>query len=122
MTTSVATQKESPRRVYRPRVDVIERSGEYVIEAELPGIAPDAVDLTIEKDSLTLRGRAPDEEREGYKLVHAEYAPREFSRTFVLSDEIDVDSVRATMKNGVLKLTLPKAAEKHGRQITVEAA
>lgn len=122
MTTSVTTQKESPRRVYRPRVDVVERSGEYVIEAELPGVAADAVDLVIEKDSLTLRGKAATEELEGYKLVHAEYTPREFSRTFVLSDEIDIDSVRAKMKNGVLTLTLPKAAEKHARQITVEAA
>ena len=93
-----------------------------MIEAELPGVAADAVDLVIEKDSLTLRGKASTEELEGYKLVHAEYAPREFSRTFVLSDEIDIDSVRAKMKNGVLTLTLPKAAEKHARQITVEAA
>ncbi len=116
------TTKESPRRVYRPRVDIFERQGEYVIEAELPGVAPDAVDLTIEKDSLTLRGKAPNEEREGYKLVHSEYAPREFSRTFVLSDEIDIDGVHARMKNGVLTVTLPKAAEKYARQVTVEAA
>jgi len=114
--------REVPRKVYRPRVDVLQKDGEYVILADLPGLSPDCVELTIEKDSLTIRGKAPEEVHDGYKLVHAEYAPREFSRTFVLSEEIDRDNVRATMKNGVLVLTLPKAGAAAARRIAVEAA
>ena len=107
--------------VFVPNVDIYESNDDVVLLADMPGIDRDSVDIMLEKNILTIRGFAGDGEREGYGLAYSEYEVGDFERTFALSDEVDRSKIEATMKNGVLKLTLPRAEEARTRRIEVNA-
>jgi HSP20 family protein len=110
------------RSVWLPRTDVWETGEEFVIMAELPGIAPDQVNVTLENRVLTIRGRAADREHPGYRQVYGEYEEGDFERAFTLSQEIDQEHIEAQHIDGVLKLRLPKAAEARERRIQIRTA
>lgn len=107
------------RPVFVPRSDVYETGDSIVILAEMPGVAPDDVDITLERRMLTLRGRTLDAVHEGYRKVYAEYDEGEYERVFTLPEEIDRDNIKAVHKDGVLKLELPKAEPVKARRIEV---
>lgn len=109
-------------RVYIPRVDIYETDDAVILLADMPGVSEDDVDITLEKNVLTLTGYVEATEREGYGLRYSEYSEGDYERTFALSDEVDRNRIEATMKDGVLKLTLPKAEEVKARKITVRSA
>ncbi|HZD54426.1 MAG TPA: Hsp20/alpha crystallin family protein [Woeseiaceae bacterium] len=88
----------------------------------MPGVAPDHVDITLERGVLTIRGHTPEVSHEGYQQLYAEYSEGDYERVFTLSEEIDRESIKAEHKNGVLKLELPKAASAKARKIEVKSA
>jgi HSP20 family molecular chaperone IbpA len=75
----------------------------------------------LEKGVLTLQGAVEPEAPEGYSLAYAEYRVGDYVRRFSLSDEIDQEAIEATLKDGVLRLTLPKITEARTRKIAVKA-
>ena len=107
--------------VFVPNVDIYESGDDVVLLADMPGIDENTIDIMLEKNILTIRGFADDGEREGYGLAYSEYDTGDYERTFALSDEVDRNKIEATMKNGVLKLTLPRAEEARTRRIEVTA-
>lgn len=115
---------DSARAVgFSPRVDIHEAESEYRITAELPGLEEKDFDVHVEGGVLTLKGEKRDErreERKGYR--HLETVAGSFERRFQLPSEVDLDAVAATYKNGVLTVTLPKAAEARPRTIPVSAS
>ena len=104
-----------------PVVDIYENGNEeIVLQAELPGLKREDIDLRVENNTLTLRGERKHDtgiKPEQYHRVERSYGA--FSRSFSLPSRIDTDKVRADFKEGVLSITLPVKAEAKPRQIEV---
>ena len=108
-------------RVYIPQVDIFSAGDDIVILADMPGVAEEDIDITLEKDVLTINGFVSDVEGpQGYELAHGEYGIGDYQRSFTLPDEADRDNIEASLSHGVLRLTLPKAPEAQTRTITVK--
>ena len=119
------TEDMRPGRVFRPDVDILERSDAYLILADLPGVSEDAVDINLEKGVLSLDASASQETDTGSDEAHprhTEYLSGGYHREFRISDDIDATEVSAKMRNGVLELRLPKSAKSRPRRISVAAA
>lgn len=114
-----AERQARPRAFAAPRVDVHETADAFVVTADVPGVAESALDITLEKDQLTIEGRVEPVRRDQHRLRLAESAGGGFLRTFALPDGIDRDRIAATVKNGVLRLTLPKSEAVRPRKIVV---
>ncbi len=99
-----------PRDVVRmPDVDVIDKGNEFVVEADLPGVDKNDVDINVTDDTIEISAEKRQEktgENEGY--VERERTYRGYYRTIPLPDEVNPDKADAEMKNGMLKITLPK--------------
>lgn len=108
------------RTVY-PRVNVFDTGAALVVRAELPGVAEKDLGLTLNYDVLTLKGERKADAPEGYSVHRQERAPVRFSRSFTLPAKIDPEKTSATLKDGVLTITLPKLPEAQPRQISVAA-
>ena len=108
-------------RVFVPRSDVYETDEAIVVVAEMPGVDEKSVDITLEKNVLTIVGRVSEVGPDGCRLVLAEYSSGDYERRFALSQAVDRDAIAAAVKNGVLTLTLPKAKEAMPRRIEVKA-
>jgi HSP20 family molecular chaperone IbpA len=119
--TPQGTERIQARKVYVPLVDIVETKDALVLVSDMPGVHQAGVDVVIEKNLLTIKGRVDEPVPEGFKLSYDEYGIGDYERTFTLPNEIDRDAVQATMKDGVLKLTLPKVKEAAARKVAVTA-
>lgn len=115
-------ERTRTRRVFIPKVDIYETGEAVILLADMPGVNEESVDITLEKNILTIKGYVNYEGEEGYSLAYNEYNVGDYERTFALSDEVDRNQIEAAMKGGVLRLTLPKAEMARTRKITVKAA
>lgn len=114
-------ERTRTRQVFVPKVDIYETDDKVILLADMPGVAEDSIDITLEKNILTINGYLEETGLEGHSLAYREYREGDYERTFALSDEVDRGKIEATLKNGVLKLTLPKAEEAKTRKITVRS-
>lgn len=107
-----------------PPVNLYETPEAYVLTAELPGVDPDAIEVSLEGSVVTLRGerRIDYAGEQNANLHRLERQAGNFRRAFELPAAIDADKVEAVHRNGVLMLRLPKAAEFQPRQISVQAS
>lgn len=119
--TPEGVERMRPHKVYTPNVDILERKDEIVVTADLPGVDEKSLDISLEKNVLTINGRVESEVPEPYRLAYSEYGIGDYQRAFTLSDEVDKERIHATMKNGILRLVMPKAATAKARKITVIA-
>jgi HSP20 family molecular chaperone IbpA len=110
------------RRVYIPDTDIFERDNTIVVVADMPGVDDKHVDITLENNVLTITGHAEITEPAGLDLLYAEFEPADYRRSFTLTDDIDRDHIKAHMRNGVLRLVLPKAPQAQPRKIAVQAS
>jgi HSP20 family molecular chaperone IbpA len=113
-------ERTRARRVYTPDVDIIERKDDIVVMADMPGVDENTVDITLEKNTLTIYGKVDAEIPEHHRLWLSEYGIGDYQRSFTLSDEVNRDRIQAAVKNGVLKLILPKAEAVKTRKIVVK--
>lgn len=114
-------ERTRSKRLYAPPVDIVEEKDNLFLVADMPGVDENSVDITLDKNVLTIYGTVEPEMPENHRLVSAEYGIGDYQRTFTLSDEIDREKIEATVKNGVLRLTLPKAQTAKTRKIPVKA-
>jgi HSP20 family protein len=106
-----------------PNIEMYDRKNEIVIKAELPGITKEDIDLTITKDSLTLKGEMKKEEEvkeEDYYACERSYGS--FTRTIALPVEVNSEKAKASFKNGVLEVVLPKKEEAKPKEIKIEVS
>jgi HSP20 family molecular chaperone IbpA len=115
-------ERTSERGVYVPRVDIYETDEGIELVADVPGVDENSIDITLEKNVLTIRGTVDFEAPDNYGLVYAEYEVGDYERRFTLSNEIDQENIEANVKNGVLHLHLPKAGPAKARKISVKSA
>ena len=108
-------------RVFIPAADIFETENQFTILADLPGVDEKSVDITLEKNVLDISGYVKPFEPEGFSPAYQEYEMGDFRRKFILSDEVDRNSIDATVKDGVLRLLLTKAPDYKARKISVKA-
>lgn len=115
--------RDSAVAAWTPPVDVFEQDNEIRIMAELPGVKPENVKLSVEGNVLTLSGTKEQHAEEKTERVHRyERTYGAFERTFTLPATIDAGGIRATYAQGVLTVTLPKVEKAKPRQIQVDVA
>jgi HSP20 family protein len=117
--TPMETERTRNRKVYVPKADIIETGNAIVLYADMPGTDEKSVDVTLEKNVLTITGTVKPPEQTGRSFFYAEYDVGDYERAFTISDEVDRDRIEAVVKNGVLKLVLHKAPQAEVRKITV---
>ena len=119
--TPDGAERTRTRKVYVPQVDIFETEDAILLLADLPGVDEKGIDVTIEKNVLTIKGTASVEPPAGLTLAYAEYGLGDYERTFTISNEIDRDAVEASIKNGVVRLTLPKSKHAKAKKVAVAA-
>ena len=129
-TMEVQKQEETPademertrsRRSFVPRADIYETESEIIVIADIPGANEKTVDITLEKNVLSITAYIEPAIPNGFEVAYAEYEEGDYQRSFRLSDEIDRDKIEASVSEGVLRLRLPKSKEAAARKITVKA-
>lgn len=121
VTTAQGEERTRQRRVYMPAVDILEGKDGTTVIADMPGVDDSSVEVTIEKNLLEIYGKVDPDIPQDMRLAVSEYGIGDYHRRFTLSDEIDRDRIQATVKNGVLRLVLPKAEKAKTRRIEVKA-
>lgn len=109
------------RPTFRPRCDIAETDHGLVLVADVPGAKPDGLDISLERRELTIRATVDEASPEGMSPLYREYEVGDYERRFTLSGDFDTDGIEAELKNGVLVLSVPKAAEPEARRIDVKA-
>ena len=117
----VGREQTRPGVVFRPDVDIVERTGEFLVTADLPGVDEQHVDVRLDKGLLAIRADLAVEPEPEWNPIYNEYRIGSYYRDFTLSDRIDVNGIKASMKDGVLELRLPKAERHQPRSIEVQA-
>jgi HSP20 family molecular chaperone IbpA len=106
-----------------PDVDIFEAEENLVLLMDMPGVALDEVEISLERGVLSVFGRARSRKLdEGFTLLASEYRSGHYQRAFSISEEADVEGIEATMKNGVLRLVVPRSAKARARKIKVRSA
>lgn len=109
-------------KAWSPRVDVEETEKEFVVKADLPGVDPKAVEITVENGILSVRGEKEERKEEKKKNYHrVERFSGMFSRQISLPSGADADKVNATSSNGVITITVPKKPEAQPKKIAITA-
>ncbi len=107
---------------WRPAVDIKEEADRFLITADLPGVDPKEIEITMDNGVLTIKGERKSEvrdEKDGYKRV--ERVSGTFYRRFSLPDSADAERIEAKGKDGVLEVTLPKHEKVQPRKIAVKS-
>jgi HSP20 family protein len=102
-----------------PEVNIFETKDGYVLEAEMPGVNKDGLEVTLEGNEITIVGRRSSEAVPG-EVLFSECSKADFRRVFDLDPAIDTTKIAARMNQGVLTLTLPKSEQVKPRKITVD--
>ncbi|MBW1731970.1 MAG: Hsp20/alpha crystallin family protein [Deltaproteobacteria bacterium] len=108
------------RPVFVPAVDIYENNDALVLLADMPGVSNQGVEIHLEDNELTIRGRV-QEDPSDRTPIYTEYRSGDYYRSFTLSSVIDQERIEASMRNGVLKVILPKAEAAKPRRIEVKA-
>jgi len=104
----------------RAPVDIFEDSEGITLEADMPGVSKDRLTLRIDGDTLVLEGQAQFDLPEKSEALYADVRASSYRRNFVLSRELDTGNIQAQLKDGVLKVRIPKRAELRPRKIEVQ--
>ncbi len=115
-------QSVSQAGAFSPALDVEEDENEFNLHVELPGVDPESVDVSLEDDVLTISGERrfyDEKDADGFRRIERAFG--RFHRAVRLPDRVDADRVAATYREGMLKITVPKADEAKPRRIQIQA-
>ena len=102
-------------------MDAYRHGDQFVIHLDLPGVDPSSIDVTVEKDVLTVSARRQWEPGEGVQVIASERAQGSFTRQLFLGEGLDSDAIEAAYDNGVLTLTIPVAEQAKPRKVEISA-
>jgi HSP20 family protein len=108
-------------KIYNPDVDIIEGKDKIIVIADMPGVNESSVDITLDDNVLTIYGKVDWKAPEKMKITHAEYGVGDYQRVFTISGEINREKIKANVKDGVLRLVMPKNDAPKMRKIAVNA-
>lgn len=115
-----AVRRQDEDRRFQPATDIIETADVVVLKLDMPGVPKENVDLTIDKDMLTIVGKARPEEPG--EAVYRETYIGDYQRQFTLTTDVDSSRITATMTHGVLTVRIPKAEQLKPRKIKIAEA
>ena len=118
---TTSAEQTKPGLVFTPAVDIFENDTEIVLLADMPGVKAQDLNIDLRDDTLTLDGGVEALEASGEESVLMEYEVGKYFRKFSLSEVIDQEKIDAQLKDGVLRLTLPKVEKATPRTIAVQA-
>lgn len=114
-----AEPRRNAQNTWLPAVDISETDDAYLLSMDVPGVAGDTIDISIENKVLVIKGERKIDHGDK-KLTINERWQGEFARRFTLPDSVDIDHIAAKVENGVLGLHIPKVAAAAPRKITVQ--
>ncbi|MFM0204902.1 Hsp20/alpha crystallin family protein [Paraburkholderia fungorum] len=117
--SAAVPDRAEKRLTLNPAVDVIEDAHGVTLWADLPGVARESLEIRVQDGNLRIDASASVPTREGLRLQHAEVRVPDFARSFTLGPEFDTSKIEANLKNGVLKLLIPRREEARPRRIEV---
>jgi len=122
--TPASTGAARPERgAARPTVDIIDRNEEVVIKADMPGVNKEDIDISVQEDTLILKGEVKNgESPQDESFVYSERNRRPYARAIELPVKIDAGNIKATFKDGILTIHLPKAKERETKKIKIEVS
>ena len=107
---------ERAARAVSPRVDIYETEKAYVLLADMPGVAPDGLAVEAERDTLVIRGRV---ERPATPPDYQEFELADYQRAFTLTEDLDTEGITARLRDGVLRVEIPKSPQMQPKKIPV---
>ena len=107
-----------PKNFVLPEVNIFEGKDSYILEAEMPGVSKEGLEITLEGNELTIIGHRTEEAVSG-EVIYRESRPADYRRTFELDPVIDTSRISAQVNQGVLTLTLPKLEKLKPRRIEI---
>jgi HSP20 family molecular chaperone IbpA len=113
--------EQEPRKAVTPPIDIHEGPEGLTLEADLPGASEHQLVIQLEDNVLSMHARVDSPVAEGARLLHQEYHVGDYYRSFILSDEVDRERITAELKNGVLRLVLPRAERARTRRIEIRS-
>jgi len=118
-----ATARYNPRaeRVLTPAADIFESEDSAVLLVELPGVEQSNLDIQVERGALSISGRSNGGLRPEVELRRREFGDCVYRRSFALSDELDLDAVQASLKDGLLRITLSRSERTKARKIPIRS-
>ena len=114
-------ERMSPGPTFMPEVDIIEKADAIVILADMPGVTRDKLDMTLEEGVLSINATVDEAEEEGMSLDRRDYESGSYHRCFTVGEGMDPEGVEATIKDGVLRVTIPKTPKYKPRRIEIRA-
>jgi len=115
-----STKNPQPQRpALVPPVDIVESDSGIMLWADMPGVSKDRVDVRVDGENLVIEGEAEVRVPEKLEILHSEIRHPFFRRVFSLSRELDTSKIEASVKDGVLRLHIPKAEEARPRRIEI---
>jgi HSP20 family protein len=102
-------------------MDVYRSGNEYIVEMDLPGVDPSSIDISVERNMLTVEGEANSTHEQADEQIVCERRHAKYRRQIYLGDNVDTDNVKAEFDNGVLRLRVPIDREERARKIDVES-
>ncbi len=120
--TRTDAKSKVPQAALPPAVDIVENEAGITLLADMPGVSRDRLIVKVDGDSLTIEGEAEVKVAEKLDLLHGEIRNPYFRRSFTLSRELDPGQIEASLKDGVLRMHIPKAEAARPRRIEVNVA
>jgi HSP20 family molecular chaperone IbpA len=120
--TTTGQSASVPTPALLPAVDIVENDIGIVLTADMPGVSKDRLAVKVDGDTLVIEGEAEVQVPEKLELLHSEIRVPFFRRSFTLSRELDPGKIDASLKDGVLRLHIPKAEEARPRRIEIKVA
>jgi HSP20 family molecular chaperone IbpA len=114
-----AEERRLPR--VKPATDIIEREDGFYIFVDMPGVTKEGLVIDLNEDELKVSGKADYAMPEGRKLGHVEFGAGEYFRSFTVSHIVDKERIKATLKDGVLEIYLPRHEKAQPRKIEIQA-
>lgn len=116
-----ATTEKDTQRAVLPAIDVFEDASGITLLADMPGVPKDQLELNVEGEALLIEGSVQPRTPDGLEAIYAEVRAPRYRRSFTLSRELDTSRIEANLKDGVLRLRIPKQAHAQPRRIAVTA-
>jgi len=120
--TKQNSAQDTPRPAVLPPVDIVESEVGITLLADMPGVSKERLGVRIDGDNLLIEGSAEVKVPENLQLLHSEVRNPHFRRSFTLSRELDTSKIEANLRDGVLRLHIPKAEEARPRRIEVNVS
>jgi HSP20 family protein len=120
-TNAAQTSRQEEELVIRPAVDIFEDANGITVQAEMPGVSKDRLNVHADRNALVIEGRAAIDMPDGMEPLYADVRSTRYRRNFALSGELETDRIEANLKDGLLTLRIPKRAEVRPRKIEVRA-